>query len=127
MERTVMANNSLGREKEMDLEEYTRRAVTDHGCMCDNHLQFEVAERLRLDQLALAESCFNSLWVKQGGEIRYLKVEGVQIEARHLHCKVENRAGEWGYIVGWSGKFLRVQWSDTGQIGHPDPGELVWH
>ena len=63
--KTVTAQNSLGRDKEMDLEEYTKRAVTDHRCMCTTVAQFEKAEALLAAQKELAESCFNCLYEAQ--------------------------------------------------------------
>ena len=70
--KTVIASNSLGRDTVMDLEEYTRRAVTDHRCMCSTPEQFAIAEVLLKLQKDLAESCFNTLHDMQSYNPDYL-------------------------------------------------------
>lgn len=63
--RKVIAANSLGRDKEMDLEEYTRRAVTDHRCMAFDEASMAEAQALYDQQKAFAEKCFNALYARQ--------------------------------------------------------------
>lgn len=65
--KTVIAQNSFGRDKEMDLAEFTNRAVTDHRCMASTHEQMEKAELILRLQKELAEDCFNTLWKQQNG------------------------------------------------------------
>ena len=63
--KTVIAQNSLGRDKEMDLAEFTRRCVTDQRGICQNQEQFQIADNLFHEQKKLAEMVFNSLYEDQ--------------------------------------------------------------
>ena len=63
--RTVLAENSFGRPKQMDKAEYTNRAVTDHRCMATTDEEFELASRIFDMQHKLASMCFERLYAEQ--------------------------------------------------------------
>lgn len=59
--KTVIANNSLGRPKEMDFDEYRRRAITDFRGMCHTAEQFKAAEELMAKQEELIKKLLQFL------------------------------------------------------------------
>jgi len=65
MKKTVIAPNSLGHDKEMDREEYVRRAVMDPRCMAFDDDTRETAERLLMQQRDFAHICFDALYARQ--------------------------------------------------------------
>lgn len=64
--KTVIANTTtFGRDKEMDVVEYTRRAVTDHRCMAYDNATRDEAQRMYDMQVAFAAKCFEELYRRQ--------------------------------------------------------------